>query len=65
MSINLLSDPGYAHLYKLKYNIALYHLYSQAFEGIDKVINQDQNLQIKAAAYMIKESMLKKLGRFE
>lgn len=69
MSINSLSGIDDPQLYKLKYNIALCHLYSdqyqQALEMIDEVINQDQNLKTKAAAYMIKESMLKKLGRFE
>lgn len=69
MAINSLIDDKDPYLYKLKYNIALCHLYSdhyeQALEMIDEVIDQNQNLQTKAAAYMVKESMLKKIGHFE
>ena len=56
-------------LHKVNYDIAISYLYNEEYEKslpwIEKAMKQDENLAIKASAYLLKETTLKKLGDAE
>lgn len=62
-------DDSTPLLHKVNYDIAISYLYDDEYDKslpwIDKVMKQDENLAIKASAYLLKETALKKLGDAE